>query len=116
MNFKYSKLKYLDISGVDLSIILGNAIDNAIEATEKLENELDKIVEVGVFYKGKQVLITVENKVRENIDTEIFRSSKGEHHGYGIINMKAIVEKYNGTIDFSCENGVFSVFVILNVK
>lgn len=116
LNFKYSKLKYLDISGVDLSIILGNAIDNAIEATEKLENELDKIVEVGVFYKGKQVLITVENKVRENIDTEILRSSKGEHHGYGIINMKAIVEKYNGTIDFSCENGVFSVFVILNVK
>ena len=116
LKFEYKNLSGVDFPGVDMSVLLGNAIDNAIEASEALNDISKKIVVISMCVKGKQLLINVTNNVISDIDVDYLYTKKGVMHGYGIVNMKAIVKKYNGSISFSCQNKEFNVFVILNIK
>jgi sensor histidine kinase YesM len=61
------------------------------------------------------VYITVTNPVIGNIDIENMQTQKqnSASHGFGIISMRTIAEKYDGEIIFECENGVFRVTITL---
>lgn len=115
INFNHRNLQNIGIWGVDLAILIGNALDNAIEAVDKLENK-NEAIELSVYGKGSQTIITIMNKVCEDIDVENLQSKKGMLHGYGVMNMKLIVAKYDGTITFSCEKKIFTTIIILNNK
>lgn len=115
INVTFRNAQKILISGVDLAILLGNAIDNAIEATEKLDRT-EKSVEVDILCMPEQTLITLVNDVEKDVDVNRMESSKGHMHGYGIMNMKMIANKYNGNITFSCEKKKFMTVIILNVK
>lgn len=110
----YGELK---VRIIDLALLLGNALDNAIEATAKVQGEQEKKVLLSVKLQENILHIAVKNPVDHQviIQNQSVKTSKtnSEVHGLGIQNMKAIVNKYQGTFDIRCTERVFILNVIL---
>ena len=113
--FNYRNLHDIKVSGVDMALLLGNAIDNAVEATEKV-NAGDKLIKISVILKGSILSVSVTNPVDGKIDVNNIKTTKKDKkmHGFGIENMKMIAEKYNGEIITECENGLFNLTAVIN--
>ena len=108
-------IESIKISPVELSILLGNALDNAIEATEKLTSSQSKQITLLIKAKKGTVLISIENPTEQDVDVSDLRSTKEgpEMHGFGLLSIKNIVEKHNGELLFSCEDGWFKTTMII---
>ena len=74
----------------DLFIILGNAIDNAIEECCQIPVEQEPHIQVSIHQKGKMLAIKVENPCRSQSTPK-----PGKIHGYGLKNVQRCVDKYN---------------------
>ena len=103
-----------DISGIsdaDLSRLLSNMLDNAIEACERDKITRNKRIELTVMKEGEGYLISVRNTVPSPVlrDNPGLRTSKenGEEHGFGVNIIKEIAEKNAGRCDFYDEDGMF---------
>ena len=89
------------VESIDIGIILNNALSNAIRAAS---GSKDPYVEVKAWKNNNAYLIQVKNsfagKLMLDPQTELPETSKSEKesHGYGLMNMKRITEKYYGTI------------------
>ncbi|MBR1702898.1 MAG: GHKL domain-containing protein [Lachnospiraceae bacterium] len=112
----------LEISDFDLAVLLGNALDNALEACEK-EQKADQTAELFIALssqrKGSMLLLEVKNSYLEPLridkNAEFPRTDKEdeEGHGIGYRNMKAVAEKYQGAIEWQAKDGVFVLSVML---
>ena len=113
--FKHKNLHNICVSGIDMAILLGNALDNAIEAVEQIEAQELKYIEVFAQVKNEQIFITVKNPVKNNVDVDNLQTSKKNSfsHGYGILNMRSIAKKYDDSFTFDCEKNVFGTYIIL---
>lgn len=105
----------LKSSEIDLCCILGNLFDNAIEASVKLPEE-QRIIRVYMDMRGTQLYIsftnfTAEKKMQK--EGKLFRSTKGEGHGFGLVRMDAIVERLDGYINRNSEDGAFTTEILL---
>lgn len=103
------------IEPLDISTIFGNAIDNAIESSEKLPEER-RLVTVKAAKIRDMLMITAENNMQE--DQGIPEGTTKEDrflHGFGIPNIKKAVEKYDGQCSVSAEDGVFRLKVLIPV-
>ena len=116
IDFHYKGLHNIQISGIDLAILLGNALDNAIEATEKIEETEKRIVELYIYLKGNQLVVIIENNVIQNVDVDHLQTEKTGNHGYGVVNMKSVVNKYTGSLSFFCEDKVFKTVIVLETE
>lgn len=116
IDFHYKGLHNIQISGIDLAILLGNALDNAIEATEKIEETEKRTVELYIYLKGNQLVVIIENNVIQNVDVEHLQTEKTGNHGYGVVNMKSVVNKYAGSLSFFCEDKVFKTVIVLETE
>lgn len=99
----------------DISIILSNLLDNAIEACCKNEISSQIILAVSKFGAYYQLLIknTIENSVlKNNKQLKTFKLEKNKH-GLGLKSIRDIVEKRQGMLDIYEENGEFCVSVLL---
>lgn len=112
----------LHIRSFDLGVILGNALDNAIEACRKCkEEDLTKeiFVRISSFTKGRMFFIEVENSFTGKLlrcnNSEFPVTNKGDRnsHGMGFLNMKNTAEKYHGGVDFSVNGKVFTLTVMM---
>ena len=89
------------VESIDIGVILNNALSNAIRAAS---GSKDSHVEVKAWKNNNAYLIQVKNsfagKLMLDPQTELPETSKDdkESHGYGLMNMKRITEKYYGTI------------------
>lgn len=106
--------KEFNASSFDLNVILGNLIDNAIEALEKVDEkklEIEMNFIKGVFY------INISNAFNGKIikENNKFKSIKrnDEFHGIGIESVKKIVDKYNGIIEINYLKNKFIVEIML---
>ena len=88
----------------DINVILGNLLENAIEAAGKTEN---KYLSVHIKLKRGILKVKIENSFEscilceeQNRKETILKTTKPftEQHGIGLKNVKKIVEKYNGTM------------------
>ena len=108
----------LDISELDLCVILGNLFDNAIEASLALPEE-ERLIRVYIDRKGEQLYISFTNFTasgkREKREGR-FRSTKGEGHGFGLVRIDNIVERLGGYITRSSEEGAFSTEILIPVS
>ena len=116
IDFHYKGLHNIQISGIDLAILLGNALDNAIEATEKIRETEKRIVELYIYLKSNQLVMIIENNVTQNVDVDHLQTEKTGNHGYGVVNMKSVVNKYAGSLSFFCEDKVFKTVIALKTE
>lgn len=108
-----------DIPAIDICIILANALDNALEACEKITDSSPKIISVKCDYFKCIQLICLTNPVSENVvihnnNIETSKSDK-TNHGIGLYNIRKTVAKYNGEFDITCDNNVFTLDIALKV-
>lgn len=100
---------------LDLCVILGNLIDNAIEACEKIEDKQGKFLRVYLCIMKKQLYISVSNGTNEvirKLDKEYISRKRG-NHGHGLKRINNVVEKYGGYINRQNEPGVFATEIML---
>lgn len=108
--------KDLPIDGFDLTAILGNLLDNALEALEKI-NGKEKKLTINLSYEKGCFLIKIQNSCNGDLQIEdglpVTQKSNSHYHGIGLKNVQALVSKYHGSLDISCNNGIFSVAIML---
>ena len=109
------------IEFLDLVLLLGNALDNAIEATEAVVQTEEKKIWLTMKLQQNILHIQVENPVAEQVvienQTIVSGKKDRELHGFGISNMKTIMQKYHGTFDMQCSDKLFVLNIVLeNVR
>lgn len=100
---------------LDLCVILGNLIDNAIEACEKVENKQGKFLRIYLCIMKKQLYISVSNGTNEvirKLDKDYISRKRG-NHGHGLKRINQVVEKHGGYINRQNEPGVFATEIML---
>ena len=105
----------IKVNEVDLGILLGNVLDNAIEGTHRTSEEKRIPIEVKLVSTDGYVSVGVCNAVDYEVDTTSLHTIKKNKifHGKGVKAVKDIAHKYSGNAEFKCEGGVFSVNVLL---
>ena len=104
----------LAVSDIDLSVILGNLLENAIYAAEN-GNQKERFIQFNMLCSGQMLAITVDN----SFDGEIkkangqYISSKPNHSSLGLRNVEIIAEKYDGGVEFTHDLHVFHSSVML---
>lgn len=104
----------------DINVMLGNLLENAIDAAGKTEN---KYLSVHIKLKRGILKVKIENSFessctlcgKQNRKDTILKTTKPftEQHGIGLKNVKKIVEKYNGTMAVTAQEGIFCVNLLL---
>lgn len=103
----------LPMEDVDSCILFSNAFRNACEALHKQKQNLRFFLTVK---QGRQEInIIIQNSVAEaeKIDLSITDKPERDGHGYGVKNMKKVVEKYHGSISWDVADGLMQVEIFL---
>ena len=112
----------LFIQSYDIGIILGNALDNAMEACRKLkakEPDAEAFIRISSFQKRELFFLKVENSFdgqlvrRRQEEFPMTEKADRENHGIGLANIKSTAEKYQGTMDFKVKGRVFILSVMM---
>lgn len=108
--------KQLAIRNEDWIGMFGNALDNAIEACEKVTEKAPKI-NLLVQHSGNILQVRISNTAQEKpvLSEKRYLTTKQDavNHGIGLKNIEAIVKRYKGVMETSCENGVFTLSFLL---
>jgi len=101
---------YIDINQIDLTVILGNTIDNALEALEEMESGSRKL-----HISVKQSNYYLYYEIMNTYDTVAVKARKKDKslHGYGLKNVRSCVDKYGGSINVRDNSGEFTVTVMI---
>ena len=105
---------------LDMSIILNNALNNAIEAAEKC-SETERKISISSFKNNNAFTITIVNSCADNIEIQngsLPHTTKSDsvNHGFGLVNIRNTAEKYKGGIDIESSDGKFILTVMLMLK
>lgn len=113
LNILYDKLDFL--SDMDLTTIVSNLLDNAIEAVSELDK--DRTVLFVIEEQMQCCMIHTENKYEKlSPNTEnSFLSTKNGHAGIGLKNIEMTVKKYNGIWKATVENNSFVVSITIPI-
>ena len=107
------------INTVDLYAILGNAIDNAIEAVEKLEEKEKRQIDVLIYRKEQFLAIHVINPLAESLVYEdglpVTTKENKKFHGFGLKSIKYMVKKRDGILSIREEAGCFSLMILIPI-
>lgn len=98
---------------LEFGVLIGNALDNAIEATENIEDSMDKTIFASIITMGGRIVVSVENPVKAEVDTKRIGTAKPDkiNHGYGLKSIKTIAQKYDGDVFVSCEGNIFTTSI-----
>ena len=105
----------LKMEELDLSILLGNLIENAIDECKRPELK-DPVIDLAINTQGEILYLTLQNSsvsIPAKKDSQTFYSQKAGGSGLGLVSARQIVEKYNGTLQTSYDEHHFSVSLIL---
>lgn len=110
-------IKELKTSSIDFAVLLGNALDNAIEAAKKTKFEANRYVSLMIKVDEGQIVVILKNYAPPDTDINDLRTGKkASGHGFGILSMKNIVDQYDGELFFDIEGSVFTTYITLNNK
>lgn len=98
----------LTISDVELSIIIGNLLDNAIEACRSVDS--NRFIRIYISMKGKMLYFSMLNSSGEKKKKtgSIFATQKEGMHGFGLRRAEAILEEHGGWVKYNSEDGAFT--------
>ncbi|MBQ9106545.1 MAG: GHKL domain-containing protein [Clostridia bacterium] len=98
----------LTITDVELSIIVGNLLDNAIEACKAVET--DRFIRLYIALKGKMLYFSMLNSAGEKQKKlgTLFATKKNGLHGFGLRRAESILEEHGGWVKYNSEDGAFT--------
>ncbi len=114
LNVKATVPKNLTVSDIDLCVILGNLIDNAMESCEKVD-EGGRFLRLYINVLKQQLYITITNATAETVRKidAAYISTKRGNHGHGLKRIDRVVKKYDGYVNRKNEPGVFVTEILL---
>ena len=100
------------IGDIDISTILGNLIDNAIEASKE---EDEPYIEINIKQQKSFLIINIKNKYSKeyNIDELKTNKSNSEFHGIGLKSVRKTVNKYGGSINLEIKEQEFIASILI---
>ncbi|MGL4736750.1 MAG: sensor histidine kinase [Cellulosilyticaceae bacterium] len=121
LNVKATVPKALKLSEIDLCVIIGNLLDNATEANMGIEAESARFIRIYIGTLKNQLYISISNGVQGELKRvgKSYLTTKGKshmeggRHGFGLMRVDRMVEKYGGYINRQNEEGVFVTEVML---
>lgn len=112
--------KELSIEPIDICVIMANSIDNAIEACGKIEEEDMRQIQVRSSCDKGYFIYSISNTTKEPVkivNKQMATSKKDSlNHGYGIINMRTSVEKYDGELSMDYKENCFYLYIEIPIK
>ena len=102
------------MASVDFSALLNNILDNAIRGAL---SSREKKLEVQIYRQKGMDIVTVKNSIDESVldkNPELVSTKQEAGHGYGVKQIRSIVEKYDGMMDVYEKNALFIVSVMLD--
>lgn len=106
--------KRLPISDSDLCIVLGNAVENAMEACNKIDSQQERFVSIEARAINDQFLIKIENSYNGFIniqDGSCITTKSEKSHGFGMKNIRRIVESNGGFMKTEHNGRIFTLMV-----
>lgn len=107
------------LNAMDLSILFGNALDNAIESVRKIEDREKRLIHLTINQKKNFIRIHMENCYEGELQmvNGMPATSKQDtnFHGFGLKSIQTIVEKYSGSMTLHAENGWFELRILFPV-
>ncbi len=105
----------LDIPSFDITIILGNLLDNAIKAASKVKK--NRYIILNMKYDKGRLMIRAENPYMGEINEEngklLTTENDKENHGIGLQNVKKVLQKYDGIMSIDYRENIFSVSLFM---
>ncbi len=100
----------------DLSVLLGNLLENALEACLTLPGDKEKYIAADIRYQGNQLCFQVKNSfdgilIMQNGEIR----SRKNNGGLGIRSIRAVCARYNGDYLPEAQGGEFTAYVLLNI-
>ena len=110
----------LPMDNLDLCILLGNLLDNAIEACRRIEDaDVSRTISVRGGLKGTNLLLSISNSyngvVRQNGGRYESLKKNRRVSGLGLFNVKDVVERHHGTMDIQHDENTFSISILLRL-
>lgn len=105
----------LNMSELDLCVILGNLFDNAIEASLALPED-KRLIRVYMDMKGTQLYISFTNFTAAGKQRKLgrrFATTKGEGHGLGLVRIDNIIDRLDGYLSRNSEDGAFTTEILI---
>ncbi len=118
INVKATVPEELQVADIDLCVIIGNLMDNAMEAAIKLPNPKDRFIRVYIREMKGQLYISITNSMEGKATKsglEYISTKLGKNHGFGLKRVDSIVNKYGGFINRQSEEGVFATEITLPI-
>ncbi len=113
LNVKANVPEALPMSDVELCSLLGNMLDNAVEACGTLPEE-ERFMRVYIGKLKGQLYLSVQNsagKVRKEKGS--YLSTKEGEHGYGLFRIDRVAKKYGGYVNRQNEEGIFATEIMI---
>ena len=102
------------LAGVDLTTIVSNLLDNAVDAVLELPEE-QRYIHFAVAFQIGEIMIHVENPTKNDLKREgnTVVSTKEGHCGLGLKNVEMVVKKYKGDFKTDVEDGIFTAAITI---
>ncbi len=115
LQFEIGNVDLSFMNPMDITTIFGNLLDNALEACEQVNGAPWIRLKINPYYE--MIAIKIENSSSNIVSWKEGRpiSQKGTNHGIGLSNVERAVEKYDGSMNLSSENGIFQCNVLINM-
>ncbi len=111
--------RHTNIRSVDLVAVLGNLLDNSLEATEDIEDSL-RFINLAIRRINEMLIIKLENgcKAAPDIADGELRTTKSDTglHGWGLRSVRTTAERYDGTVETEYGNNRFCTVVTLSYE
>lgn len=104
---------------MDLAAMIGNALDNAVEAVERIADKKQQIISVQIADKGNIMQILVENtfdgKLNKAGGQILTRKDDKNYHGLGLRSIQAVAEKYDGYATTNVQGNTFVLNILIPI-
>lgn len=116
LHFDFKIPEKLNIETFDMNCILGNLLDNVLDAFENVER---RIVYLQMTYQKGVLNFCLRNsfngqlKVNEKNQLLSIKQGDAKRHGLGVKSIIETVERYDGEFEYECEGNVFSVYIMM---
>lgn len=109
VNCKARLPERLPVEDVDLCVILGNLLDNAVEACRQVE-EADRFLRIYMAVNKTQFYLSIQNSAKQEpgFDERNYISRKRGNHGLGMKRVRTALDKYQGYLKLANEPGIFA--------